>query len=178
MSKRSFWVTLWGLTSFLRSSKRETLSSIFTKNAIKAIALRIIVRIRDQFFPQKLCCSFIVYDKLRNKILNTFLAMPWIQPIQHCYDRPPNPSQRSAFFIFPQYWRDRFLYPTERISTRSNQQSIEHIPADWVPYLIQPYCYGADNRAEVSERFFSCTFSMREKKSDSNLHGSPDNPKR
>nr|DAM99052.1 MAG TPA: hypothetical protein [Caudoviricetes sp.] len=26
-----------------------------------------------------------------------------IQPVQHRYDCSTNPSQRSAFFIFPQY---------------------------------------------------------------------------
>ena len=48
-------------------------------------------------------------------MLNTFLAMPWIQPIQHYYDRPPNPSQRSAFFIFTQDGADSLLHFTKLI---------------------------------------------------------------
>ena len=69
-------------------------------------------------------------------MLNTFLAMPWIQPIQHYYDRPPNPSQRSAFSIFTQDWADSLLDFPKTISTGSNEQPVQHITADRVPYLI------------------------------------------
>ena len=95
--------------------------------------------------------------------------MSWINPVKHRYDRPPNPSQCSAFFIFAQDWRDRFLYFPKTVSTRSNQQPIQHITANAIPYLIQPYCYGADNRAEVSESFLARWVARRNKKPESDF---------
>lgn len=56
--------------------------------------------------------------------------------IQYPNHRTAKTSQSSGFLVLTEYRTDRLLYLSELVAVLFDKESIEHIPADCIPYLI------------------------------------------